>query len=463
LGWRRKGRLAISRLGRACSKLVKDEFIDCYSSFKAQKFSYFEFGVPGKHQQSQKTSHKVMHQQAKSDIEINEAVAALERFVVENDDLLQLEERIGRFNIFDALNIVDLEVKHSDFLAWLLDPNESHGQGGLFLRAILMDLLKTARESGFNCPVSPIELDGQEFRGVEIRREWRNIDILIRCKQPNFVVAIENKIKSGEHGDQLNCYRGTIEAEFSTVPSMYLFLTIEGDEPSEEDWIPYSYADVYRVLSRVRDANQTSIGGDALAFLDHYLRLIRGRLMDDPEIIKLCERIYKNHRQALQLIYEYAGSPAAGLLGAIEAVVADHAGGWHIVNKTSTKIFFIPSQWLQLLPDILDRATFDKRCWVVLRFEIRSTKGFFGASVWPTTNPTLRQKVIQRLTTDPKEFGFRLLLKTTSEKWTQLGRESVGTWSEDDGPNDEAVLAAVKKKLDELVPRLARIAVHTGH
>ncbi len=31
-------------------------------------------------------------------------LAALESFVVDNDDLLRLEERIGRFNIFDALD-----------------------------------------------------------------------------------------------------------------------------------------------------------------------------------------------------------------------------------------------------------------------------------------------------------------------------------------------------------------------
>src|SRR5690606_28963657 len=122
-------------------------------------------------------------------------IAALERFVVDNDELLELEERIGRFNIFDALRIVDREVRHSDFLAWLLDPAESHGQGALFLRAILMDLFKTARENGFPCPASPIELDGEDLRGVEVRREWKNIDLLTRCQQPSFVIAIENKIK----------------------------------------------------------------------------------------------------------------------------------------------------------------------------------------------------------------------------------------------------------------------------
>jgi hypothetical protein len=64
-----------------------------------------------------------MEPAAKSELE------ALERFVVENDDLLELEATIGRFNIFDALRIDRAEIRHSNFLAWLLTPSESHGQG----------------------------------------------------------------------------------------------------------------------------------------------------------------------------------------------------------------------------------------------------------------------------------------------------------------------------------------------
>src|SRR5690606_12205461 len=91
---------------------------------------------------------------------------ALEAFVVDNDALLELEARIGRFNIFDALGIVRTEIRHSNFLAWLLDPAESHGLGGLFLNAVLMDLLrKTPVEQRL---FSPIKLDGGELRGVEI-------------------------------------------------------------------------------------------------------------------------------------------------------------------------------------------------------------------------------------------------------------------------------------------------------
>src|SRR5437879_2518734 len=95
-----------------------------------------------------------------------EDLASLERFVVENDELLQLEQLIGRFNIFDSLGIVRTEIRHSNFLAWLLDPNESHGQGSLFLNAILMDLLR--RSPPALRPFSPIQLDGAEMRGVQV-------------------------------------------------------------------------------------------------------------------------------------------------------------------------------------------------------------------------------------------------------------------------------------------------------
>src|SRR5438552_312001 len=113
-----------------------------------------------------------------------EELSALERFVADNDDLLALESLIGRFNIFDALDIARVEIRHSNFLAFILDPAESHGQGQLFLKAVLMDLLKVAPAA--MRPLSPIELDGTDLRGVEVRREWEHIDLLISCQQPKF-------------------------------------------------------------------------------------------------------------------------------------------------------------------------------------------------------------------------------------------------------------------------------------
>ncbi len=54
---------------------------------------------------------------------------ALESFVFENPELQRLEFLLDEFNIFEAIGAVRMELRHSDFLAFLLDPNQSHGLG----------------------------------------------------------------------------------------------------------------------------------------------------------------------------------------------------------------------------------------------------------------------------------------------------------------------------------------------
>ena len=62
----------------------------------------------------------MMNHKPSDDVEagdnLAEDLAELERFVVENEERLQLEQRIGRFNIFDSLGIVRTEIRHSNFL-----------------------------------------------------------------------------------------------------------------------------------------------------------------------------------------------------------------------------------------------------------------------------------------------------------------------------------------------------------
>jgi hypothetical protein len=241
------------------------------------------------------------------------ALAALETFVVDNDDLLALESRIGRFNIFDALGIARAEIRHSNFLAFILDPAESHGQGQLFLKALLMDLLKQAPPE--RRPLSPIDLDGTDLRGVVVRREWEHSDLLITCHEPPFVVVIENKVDAHEHDDQLRRYKEKVRSSHSEPP-LFVYLTPNADEPSDGDWMPYSYTDIYGVFTRVLTTYRNAIGEDVLVFLDHYLNLIGNRFMNDPKIDELCQRIYKNHRQAMDLIWARVGSnPSAGRRG----------------------------------------------------------------------------------------------------------------------------------------------------
>src|SRR5215212_6607283 len=71
---------------------------------------------------------------------------ALDAFVVENADLEALEGLSEQFNIFEAIGVVRQELRHSDFLAFLLDPRQNHRLGDAFVRRLLQKILIAARD-----------------------------------------------------------------------------------------------------------------------------------------------------------------------------------------------------------------------------------------------------------------------------------------------------------------------------
>lgn len=86
---------------------------------------------------------------------------ALQDFVVQCTELNAFERLIGRFNIFDVLKSAHNEIRHSNVLAWLLDPLASHGMGDLFLRRWLMRVL---HEIEGTQPLDPVEVDTPSAR-----------------------------------------------------------------------------------------------------------------------------------------------------------------------------------------------------------------------------------------------------------------------------------------------------------
>ena len=376
---------------------------------------------------------------------------ALERFVVDNEALLELEERIGRFNIFDALSIVNAEIRHSNFLAWLLDPNESHGQGPLFLKAVLMDLLRQSPPE--LRPFSPVKLDGAELRGVDVRREWQNIDILITCKDPAFVIAIENKIKAGKY-NPFEEYEKRVKTQYPSTPTMFVLLTIDGSELEDYEWVPYRYEDIHNALTRVRKTHAPSIGDDVLVFLDHYTRLIGSRFMDDPKIDELCQTIYKNHRQAIELLIEHtnrSGSVMAEVASALSEI-----DGLEILNVTSVQLHAIPRSWRGVLPPIGVESSYDKQEWIRLYFEhVRSeNKLYFTSMACPTSDASLRERIVSGLVREGRPLGLNAAMKRVKPQWTRLSKsETIIRWKADEQPSADQIRETVLKKVNSFLQR----------
>lgn len=386
---------------------------------------------------------------------------ALDHFVCENDELIELEQRIGRFSIFDALGIVEVEIRHSNFLAWLLNPSESHGQGSIFLKSVLMDLLRQMDLK--SRPLSPVELEAEQLLNVDIRREWQRIDMLITCSSPEFVIAVENKIRSGEHSNQLDRYQETVREAFRGCEPMLVFLTPDGTEPSLSNWVPYTYRDLYRVLRRTVEQYATAMNDDVRAFIEHYLRLIGSRLMNDPKIEELCRMIYRNHRQAIDLIVEHGQDRPGDVLPAVAEWVKENSDRFHFGAQSKKEVSFVPRPWMAAVPAIAS-ATGNPEMWppetlvcIILRNEGERCR--LSVLVREATDADLRQRTVERLTEESNPFRFKRSFKVIPKKSTTIHKHEIANYGSATFDHEQAV-AQVKHVVEKLQKRTAAMAEH---
>ena len=121
-----------------------------------------------------------------------------------NDKYKKLAVDTGEgFNIFSILDIETDEVKHSRFLAFLLNPKKSHGQGDIFLNLFLKRISKVLGENGGTCIFERNELSNFRVQ-PEVVIDGGRIDILLI--KDDACIVIENKIDAEDQHRQLERY-----------------------------------------------------------------------------------------------------------------------------------------------------------------------------------------------------------------------------------------------------------------
>lgn len=208
--------------------------------------------------------------------------------LIRDDDFRKIEVGLNAPNIFQILRISKKEIRHSNFLAWLLNPNSNHGLGNIVLRSFLNEL-----------NIENINLDN-----VEIRREWKFIDLLIILD--DFVVCIENKIFSNEHSDQLKRYKNIIEKEFTNKKRIFVYLTPFGisSEQESDSYVPISYQLIIEILEDIDDKTFGSLNQSVRNYINDYITTLNRDVMGNDKLTELSKKVYIKHKELFDFVYD---------------------------------------------------------------------------------------------------------------------------------------------------------------
>lgn len=215
-----------------------------------------------------------------------------------------------KYNIFDILNISRQELRHSDFLAFLLNPSQSGDIGQQFLRNFLATLSRDNPELKLDF----LKIFYGNYEKVDISREVvvkggrERIDILadIQLSDQKIIIIIENKVDTDDHDNQLSKYKEyTNQNKFKDYKKILLYLTPDKSRPTENGngWVLIDYKLIYSLLDMI---NITAADTTIRTLINDYKKMIRSEFQmenDEKERLTAIE-IYKQNRRVLDFIFE---------------------------------------------------------------------------------------------------------------------------------------------------------------
>jgi len=192
------------------------------------------------------------------------------------DTRVQYCSKLGvRDNFFDIVGLN--ENGHSDVLAWLLNPRESHNIGDIFFHELLRKILEFYEDTDeiyreklesndFFDVWGVAEIEEASFQNsLVIEREVllgdsSRIDLLMVDHYHKLVVALENKFGSVEHSGQLDRYYRLLNDEsFEGYDVVYVYLDPDANErldngdPKFNHWVGLNYEWIENFCERIVD------------------------------------------------------------------------------------------------------------------------------------------------------------------------------------------------------------------
>lgn len=225
---------------------------------------------------------------------------------LENDnDFIELRKLYETPNCFTIMGDKRREEWHSNFVCWLLDPNENHGLGKFPLVKFL-DLVESKCEE---LNIDKTDVENMEFETESSTYNKGRMDIL--GTSTSLILVIENKIKAGEtfkNGKpQSDVYFDYCEKEYKNSQRVYVLLKASSDTSVEnKNFIHVTYQDLLdEVIKPAYEKCEELKLEDTKSVLKQYALDISNPLsffMMASTNKDLSEKIYKKHEKIISKI-----------------------------------------------------------------------------------------------------------------------------------------------------------------
>lgn len=261
-----------------------------------------------------------------------------------DEDLTALQRPPATFNIFEATGDTWHELRHSHLLYFLLNSRETHGLEDMFIKSLLQRVWPLDNfASTFNGPSAWTAYREYSLADDE-KNEQGRVDILLLHEGQGLAVIIENKINSGEHSNQLDLYYRVLKGRGWATRGVYL--TRHGLIPSHSKYVPISYVVVCAVIDEI--LTDQVVANDVRTLLTHYIEMVRRHIVNEQDIDAACQRIYRQHEQAIKLVQERVSARQKKIGDALERQVRQLVGPQNIHNwepNDSRILRFVLPEW----------------------------------------------------------------------------------------------------------------------
>jgi len=272
-------------------------------------------------------------------------------FAVNNSTLARLETLLNEFNPFKVLGIADFEIRHSNALAWLIDPHAHHGLGDSLFKNMILEVLRSSHANSSNLP-KITDIIGADFRDLLIHREWKNIDVFAISPKNNIAVVIENKIFATEGELQLEKYVDIVERAYPDYRKIFIYLTLDGDTPKGSDrYIIFKHQQIHKIVKDSAELRKDHMHAKVYDFIQQYLRILEEKTMQNEEFINICTKLYVEHKDAINAIMTF-GKPTLpiGYLHDFHGKTKTNSF-MKDNNNIKSHYIFIPQSWENVMPE----------------------------------------------------------------------------------------------------------------